>query len=59
MKADMALKEVTLRALSKRAKLPYSSASMILGGHTVDEARLQRLRIALESFPMPKEAAAA
>lgn len=56
IKADMAIRDVSLTALSKKARINLSVASDLLNGRRIDPARLERLSAALRKFPTPEEA---
>lgn len=58
LKAEMILRGLTLRAVSRLARVEYVRASEVLGGKRNDEASLQRLRKAIMSHPLAEEVAA-
>lgn len=56
LKAQMALKDLSLKEVAKKAKVHYPTASLILSGRLQDTQRLSALRKAIERAPMPTEA---
>lgn len=53
LKADMVMKDLTLRALARKARVPYTTASLILNGYRIDPQNLSRLVAAIERAPYP------
>lgn len=58
LKAEMALKDLTLRSVAKKAGVTYSTASELLNGTRIDPERLNKLSTTINRAPMPQEAAA-
>jgi hypothetical protein len=55
LKADMALKDLTLTQVAKAAGVPLSMASEILNGIRNDPLRLNRLSAEIQRAPMPSK----
>ena len=58
LKAQMALKELDLETVARRAKVVYCTASEVLNGRRIDPLRLSKLSAVIEKAPMPEEAKA-
>jgi predicted transcriptional regulator len=56
LKADMILRGLSLRDVSKISKVPYSTCSQILNGHWVHPEYLRRIQKAISSAPVLQEA---
>jgi hypothetical protein len=57
LKADMALKELSTRAIARGTRIPYATVSQLLNGHRIDPQRLSKISSYIDRAPMPKEAA--
>lgn len=56
LKAEMALKDLSLAAVAKASGQPYSTCSMVLGGKLIHPAKLAAIRKTIKSAPMPEAA---
>ncbi len=56
LKAEMVMKGLDLGTVSRRAGIPYTTASEILSGARVDPKRLSKLSLAIHRAPDPEEA---
>ena len=55
LQAAMKLKALSLADVSKKAKVPYTIASRLLGGKHHQPAALARIAKAIDAAPMPEE----
>lgn len=58
LKAQMALKDLSLKDVSRRSGVPYQQCSEILNGTRVHSAKAALIKRSIESAPTPKEVAA-
>ena len=58
LKAEMVLKDLTLRDVSRLAGVEYVRCSEILGGSRIDPERLSKIAAAIRKAPTPKGAVA-
>jgi predicted transcriptional regulator len=58
LKADMALKNLTLREVAALASVPYVTASNIINGRQIHATYLGRIARAISNARMPREVAA-
>lgn len=54
LKAKMAAKGLTVKALARKARMPETTVSQILSGHWIQPERLTRLSALIESHPGPR-----
>jgi DNA-binding LacI/PurR family transcriptional regulator len=54
----MALKDLSLKDVSRRSGVPYQQCSEILNGTRIHTTKADRIRRAIESAPTPREMAA-
>lgn len=55
LKAQMALKDLTLKDVSRRSGVPYQQCSEILNGTRVHADKARRIKRAIETAAVPKE----
>jgi transcriptional regulator with XRE-family HTH domain len=55
IKAEMALKGISLAELAEKAEVNYTVASSILSGRRVDPTGFEKLKATISKFKMPKE----
>jgi hypothetical protein len=55
LKAQMVLKDLSLKDVSRRSGVPYQQCSEILNGTRVHAGKARLIRGAIESAPTPKE----
>jgi hypothetical protein len=58
LRAEMALKALSVTDVHRLTGIPLAAVSQILGGHLVDPTRLAKIRSAIRKAPMPEEVAA-
>lgn len=58
LKAMMALKDLSLRDVSRRSGVPYTMCSAILNGRLIHTEYARRIQRAIETAPKPKAVAA-
>jgi hypothetical protein len=51
LKAEMALKDISIRRLSQLARVPYNTCSLILTGTHVHPEYLRRIKMAIRQAP--------
>lgn len=54
LRAEMEMKELDLKTVARRARVPYTTTSEILNNRRNDPLRLSRISAAISSFPMPE-----
>jgi predicted transcriptional regulator len=57
LKAQMVMKDLSLRDVSRLANVPYGTTGNILNGLWVHPEYLRRIKKAIEEAPTPREAA--
>lgn len=57
LKAQMVLRDLSVRDVSTLSGVPYATTSQILNGKLVQPEFLQRIKRAIHSAPLPQEAA--
>lgn len=57
LKAEMVMKDISLRKLSELSTVPYNTCSQILNGMHIHPEYLRRIRKAIHNAPPPREAA--
>ena len=58
LKAQMVLKDLSLKDVHRRSGVPYQQCSEILNGTRIHAEKLARIKRAIELAPTPKEVAA-
>ena len=58
LKAQMAMKDLSLKDVHELSGVPYAQCSQVLNGRLIHEEYFRRIRKAIREAPMPQEAVA-